>query len=78
VVDHVLVAEYICHYSWRTRRVTALHHGTFYATRSVSPQGTLFPCNPHEALILYRPHTGGYQGRRDRLPQQLLLFEVEL
>jgi len=78
VVDHVLVAEYTCHYSWRTRRITALHHGTFYATRFVSPQGLLFPFNPHESLILYRPPAGGHQGHRGRLPQQLLLFKMEL
>lgn len=77
VVDHVLVAEYACHYSWRTHRVTALHHSMFYATRFVSPQGMLFPFNPHESLILYRPRAGGQRNYRVRIPQQLPLFQVE-
>jgi hypothetical protein len=76
VVDNVLVAEYTCHYSWRTRCVTAIHNGVFYTTRFASPQGTLFPFNPQESTILYRPHTGGQQGRLVRTQQQLLLFEV--
>jgi putative transposase len=77
VVDNVLVAEYACHYSWRTHRVTAIHHGVFYTTRFASPQGRLFPFNPRESVILYRPQAGRRQGRLVRIQQQLLLFEVE-
>lgn len=77
VVDHVLLAEYACHESWRTRRVTAIHNGVFDATRFASPQGTLFPCNPHESVILYRPQAGGRQGHLARTQQHWLLFEVE-
>ena len=77
VVDNVLLAEYECHYSWRTRRVTAIRNGVFYSTRFASLQGTLFPFNPHESVILYRPQGRGRQGRLVHTQQQLLLFEVE-
>jgi transposase InsO family protein len=55
MVDNVVLAEYQGHYDWRARKVTAICDGVFYPTRFASPQGTLFPCNPQEFLVLYRP-----------------------
>src|SRR6516165_1195428 len=62
VLDNVVLAEYRCRYDWRTHKVTAIHDGVFYITRFASPQGTLFPCNPQESLVLYHPQELRRQG----------------
>ena len=75
VFDNVVIADYHCHYDWRSRHVTNIRDGVFYRTRYASPQGALIPLTPQESRVLYRPPPG----RRRRLQpfpaQQLLLFE---
>jgi transposase InsO family protein len=75
VLDNVVLAEYQCHYDWRTHTVTHLRNGVFYTTRFASRQGALFPFNPQEALILYHPHRGRPQGHPAFVQPQLPLFE---
>ena len=75
VFDNVVVAEYHCHYDWRSRHVTNIRDGVFYRTRYASSQGALIPLIPQESRVLYRPQAKRRR-RRQALPiRQLLLFE---
>jgi transposase InsO family protein len=76
VLDNVVLAEYHCRYDWRKRKVTDLGEGVFYATRFVSPQGTLIPLTPQESLVVYRPQTLRRQVRKPFSTRQLVLFEL--
>jgi hypothetical protein len=76
VLDHVVLAEYHCRYDWRDHKVKEIHDGVIYPTRFASPQGTLLPFNPHEALVLYRPTARTSQGPRLGSSQQLWLFAL--
>ena len=75
VFDNVVVAEYRCHYEWRTRQVKDIRDGVFHPTRYASSQGALIPFNPQESLVLYRPQSGRRRARQASSTQQLLLFE---
>jgi transposase len=75
VFDNVVVAEYRCHYDWRSRHVTNIRDGVFYPTRYASSQGALLPFNPRESLVLYRPRSGRRRARQASSTQQLRLFE---
>jgi transposase InsO family protein len=75
VFDNVVVAEYRCHYDWRTRQVKDIRDGVFHPTRYASSQGALIPFNPQESLVLYRPQSGRRRARQASSTQQLLLFE---
>ena len=75
VFDNVVVAEYRCHYDWRSRHVTNIRDGVFYRTRYASSQGTLIPITPQESRVLYRPPSGRHRRRQVFPPQQLRLFE---
>jgi hypothetical protein len=75
VVGNVVVAEYRCHYDWRSRHVTNIRDGMFYPTRYASSQGALIPFNPQESLVLYRPQSGRRHARQALPIQQLSLFE---
>ena len=76
VFDNVVLAEYHCRYDWRERKVKSIQDGVFYPTRFASPQGSLLPLNPQEALVLYRPQSLRRQARLPFPAQQLLLFEL--
>jgi hypothetical protein len=76
VLDNVVLAEYHCHYDGRTHKVTDIRDGVFYPTRFASPQGTLIPVNPYEALVVYRPQARRRPIRKSSPIQQLLLFEL--
>src|SRR6266568_861665 len=76
VLDNVVLAEYHCHYDWRTHNVMEIRDGVFYPTRFASPQGTFIPLNPYEALVVYRPQARRRQMRKSSPIQQLLLFEL--
>ena len=76
VLDNVVLAEYHYRYDWQTRKVTEIRDGVFYPTRFASPQGSLLPLNPHEALVLYRPKSLPPQVPRPRSSPQLWLFEL--
>jgi hypothetical protein len=76
VFEHVVLAEYHCHYDWRARKVTDIRDGMFYPTRFASPQGTLLPLTPQECMVVYRARSSRCQARRLSPAQQLWLFEV--
>jgi transposase InsO family protein len=75
VFDNVVVAEYRCHYDWRSRHVTNIRDGVFYRTRYASSQGMLLPITPQESRVLYRPQSGRRRARQASSTQQLWLFE---
>ena len=76
VLDHVVLAEYHCRYDWRTPKVTDIRDGLCYPTRLASPQSSLLPLNPQEALVLYRPQPLRRPARLAIPAQQLLLFAL--
>ena len=76
MLDNVLLAEYRCHYDWRTHKVHDIREGSFYSTRFAPPQGALLPLNPQEFLVLYRPQSRRRPIRKSIPHQQLLLFEL--
>jgi hypothetical protein len=76
VLDNVVLAEYHCRYEWRTRKVTDIRDGVWYATRFASPQTSLLPFNAQETLVLYRPRSVRRQVRWPVSAQQLWLFEL--
>ena len=73
VVDHVVIAEYHWRYDWRTHKVTEIPDGVFYPTRFASPQGSLIPLTPQEALVLYRPQPVRRPARLAFSTQQLMM-----
>jgi transposase len=76
VLDHVVLAEYHCHYDWREHKVKDIRDGMFYATRFASPQGSLVPLTPQESLVLYRPKPMARRAHLSFPAQQLWLFEL--
>jgi hypothetical protein len=76
VLDNVVLAEYHCHYDWRSQKVTDIRDGVWYAIRLASPQTSLLPVNAQETLVLYRPRPVPYQTRLPVSAQQLWLFEL--
>lgn len=76
IVDHVVLAEYHCHYDWREHKVTDIRDGVFYATRFASPQGSLVPVTPQNSVVLYRPKPMARQGQLPLPTQQLWLFAL--
>src|SRR4029450_11456779 len=76
VLDHVVLAEYHCHYDWREHKVKDIRDGMFYATRFASPQGSLVPLTPQESLVLYRPKPMARRAHLAFPAQQLWLFEL--
>jgi integrase-like protein len=76
VLDHSVLAEYHCRYAWRSHKVTEIRDGLFYSTRFVSPQGSLLPLNPQEALVLYRPRSLRRPAQLPLPTSQLILFEL--
>jgi hypothetical protein len=76
VFEHVVLAEYRCHYNWRARKVTDIRQGMFYPTRFPSSQGTLLPLTPQECRVVYRARSSRRRARRLSPAQQLGLFEV--
>ena len=75
VFDTVVVAEDHCHYHLPHGKVTDIRDGRFPPTRFASPQGTLLPLNPHEALVLDRPPPALRPARSPGSTPQLWLFE---
>jgi hypothetical protein len=76
VFEHVVLAEYRCHYDWRARKVTDIHEGMFYPTRWTSSQGMLLPLTPQEDMVVYRARSSRRRALRLTPAQQLWLFEV--
>jgi hypothetical protein len=76
VLDNVVLAEYHCRYDGRARKVTEIRDGVFFSTRFASPQRTLIPLNPQEALVVYRPQALRRPARTSFARQQLALFEL--
>ena len=76
IFDNVVLAEYRCHYDWRTHKVHNIREGSFYPTRFAPSQDALIPLNPQEFLVLYRPQSSRSLARKSLPQQQLLLFEL--
>ncbi len=76
VCDNVVLAEYHCRYDLRDRKVKDIRDGVFPPTRFASPQGTLIPLNPQEAVVLYRPKPLMRQAQLPFPAQQLWLFAL--
>jgi hypothetical protein len=57
VYDHVLLAEYACHYDLRTGKVTRLRLGQWYPSPFAArrAQGTLLERTPQDSVIVLRP-----------------------
>ncbi len=57
VYDHVLLAEYACHYDLRTGTVTRLRLGQWYPSPFAArqAQGTLLERTPQDSMIVSRP-----------------------
>ena len=72
----MVLAESHCHYDGRAPKVREMRDGVFFSTRFASPQPTLIPLNPQEALVVYRPQTLRRPARKASSMQQLLLFEL--
>jgi transposase InsO family protein len=60
VYDHVLLAEYACHYDLRSGTVTRLRLGQWYPSpfAAAQAQGTLLERTPQDARIVVRPPAG--------------------
>jgi hypothetical protein len=65
-----------CRYDWRTRKVTDIRDGVWYATSFASPQTSLLPFNAQETLVLYCPRPLRPQARLPVSAQQLWLFAL--
>jgi integrase-like protein/Homeodomain-like domain-containing protein len=78
VYDHVLVAEYTCHYDLRTGTVTRLHLGHWYPSPFAAGevQGTLLERTPQDSLIVVRPPSGRRPPGDALRIEQLGLFEA--
>ena len=78
VYDHVLVAEYTCHYDLRTGTVTRLHLGHWYPSPFAASevQGTLLERTPQDSLIVVRPPSGRRPPGDALRIEQLGLFEA--
>jgi len=59
VYDHVLLAEYACHYDLRTGQVTRLRLGQWYPSPFAArqAQGALLERTPQDSVIVARPPT---------------------
>jgi hypothetical protein len=73
--EHVILAEYSARDDGRDRRVTGVRQAVFHPTRVASPQGTLLPLPPQDALVVYRARARRRAAAPPPTPQ-LLLFEV--
>jgi transposase InsO family protein len=78
VYDHVLLAEYTCHYDLRTGTVTRLHLGHWYPSPFAASevQGTLLERTPQDSLIVVRPPSGRRPPGDALRIEQLGLFEA--
>jgi transposase InsO family protein len=76
VFENVVLAEYRCRYDWRDHTIKDIREGVFYPSRFASPQGTLLPITPQDAVVVYRARPPKRRAPRLSPAQQLLLFEV--
>jgi hypothetical protein len=88
--EHVVLAEYRCHYDWRDRQVTGIRERVFYPTRFAPPQGTLLLLTPNDfadveairlRLALYEELSNQsptpFQWKLDRTQLMTLLAKIE-
>jgi len=76
VYDHVLLAEYACHYDLRTGQVTRLRLGQWYASPFAArqAQGVLLERTPQDSVIVAHPPAGRRQVAGPGQAEQLGLF----
>jgi hypothetical protein len=73
--EDVVFAESHCRSQWQTRKVTDIHTGVIDPTRFASPQGSLSPLPPREAVVIYRPRARHGRRAQPASGRPLLLFE---
>jgi transposase len=76
VYDHVLVAEYTCHYDLRTGTVTRLRLGQWYPSPFAArqAQGALLERTPQDSVIVVRPPAVRLPAAGPGQAEQLRLF----
>jgi Homeodomain-like domain/Integrase core domain len=76
VYDHVLLAEYACHYDLRTGQVTRLRLGQWYPSPFAArqAQGALLERTPQDSMIVARPPAVRRHVASRRRVEQLRLF----
>jgi transposase InsO family protein len=76
VCEHVLLAEYHCHYDLREGKVTDIRVSQFYPSPFASrqEQGSLLERNPLESVVVYRPKSLRRQAALPVRAAQLWLF----
>jgi Homeodomain-like domain/Integrase core domain len=76
VYDHVLVAEYSCHYDLRTGTVTRLRLGQWYPSPFAArqAQGALLERTPQDSRIVVRPPAVRWPAAASLRAEQLGLF----
>jgi hypothetical protein len=76
VYDHVLLAEYSCHYDLRTGMVTRLRLGQWYPSPFAArqAQGALLERTPQDSVIVSRPPSVRRQAGGSSRVEQLGLF----
>jgi hypothetical protein len=75
VFENVVLAEYRCRDTWRSRQVTNIREAVFYPTRFASPQRTLIPLTPQDSIVVHRAPSPRRRGSQLSPARQLLLFE---
>jgi transposase InsO family protein len=76
VCEHVLLAEYHCHYDLREGKVTDIRVSQFYPSPFASrlEQGSLIERNPFESVVVYRPKSWRRPAALPLQAEQLWLF----
>ena len=76
VCEHVLLAEYHCHYDQREGKVTDIRVSQFYPSPFASrqEQGSLIERHPLESVVVYRPKSLRRQAALPVRAAQLWLF----
>jgi hypothetical protein len=76
VCEHVLLAEYHCHYDLREGKVTDIRISQFYPSPFAArqEQGALIERNPLESVVVYRPKSLRRQAALPCCAEQLWLF----
>ena len=76
VCEHVLLAEYHCHYDLREGKVTDIRVSQFYPSPFASrlEQDSLIERNPRESVVVYRPKSLRRSAALSVQAEQLWLF----
>jgi transposase len=73
--ESIVVAQYLCRYDWRARKVQDIGSPVFYQTRFTSAPGALLPGREQDWRVVYRPRQPRRREPHARFMLQLPLFE---